>query len=136
MVNNLHAPGLYEMSLHAREGVEAERLLEAFDALIDRARSEPPSAGELERARARVELGMLQMLETAAGKADQIGFCETVLGDPAAVFARLEAYARVSAEDVWRVCRQYLAPETRTVVEVAPLDLPGLAASRPGAEDA
>jgi zinc protease len=46
---------------------------------------------ELDRAKARLELGVLQSLETVAGKAEQIGFYDTVLGDPAALFDRLEA---------------------------------------------
>ena len=38
----------------------------------------------------------MQSLETASGKAEQIGFYDTVLGDPAAAFSRLEAYRRTT----------------------------------------
>lgn len=117
-VGNFRDPGLWEMSLTAREGVTAERLLEALDEVLG---VHAPTASELERARARVELSMLQILETASGKAEQIGFCETVLGDPAAMFSRLDAYAKVTLADLERVSRRHLEPSSRTVVEVAPL---------------
>ena len=75
---------------------------------------------ELERAKARLELGLVQSLETASGKAEQIGFYETVLGDPAAPSRRLEAYRRVTRSDLLRVARRYLVKERRTIVEVHP----------------
>lgn len=112
---------LYDMALTAYEGIEGTRVLEALDEVLDGVVAEPPTVGELERARAKVELSTLQMLETASGKAEQIGFSESVLGDPAAIFARLEAYARVTTDDLWRVSQQYLRRDARTLVEVAPL---------------
>ena len=75
---------------------------------------------ELARAKARLELSLLQSLETMSGKAEQIGFYETVLGDPAAAFRRLEGYRRVSASDMRKAARRYLSGGGRTVVRVVP----------------
>jgi zinc protease len=57
-------------------------------------------------------------METAGGKAEQIGFYETVANDGAAVFARLEAYRDVSARDVKRAVTKYLRPSRRTRIEI------------------
>ena len=62
----------------------------------------------------------LQQLETVGGKAEQIGFYETVLGDPAHAFRRVEAFRRVTASDLRRVARRYLVDTARTVVRVVP----------------
>ncbi len=86
------------------------------------------SADELERAKARLELGGLQSLDTASGKAEQIGFYDTVLGDPAGAFRRLEAYRRVTAGDVRRVARRFLVRRARTIVHVQPEAQAGKAA--------
>ncbi|HEX4514992.1 MAG TPA: insulinase family protein, partial [Polyangiaceae bacterium] len=53
-------------------------------------------------------------------KAEQIGFYDTVVGDPAGAFRRLEAYRRVTAGDVRRVARRFLVNRARTIVHVLP----------------
>ena len=50
--------------------------------------------------KSRAELGFLMALEDASGKAEQIGFYETVLGDAAHIFERLERFRAVTADDV------------------------------------
>ena len=80
---------------------------------------EGPTEDELERVKARIELGLLSALETIGGKADQIGFHALVDGDPAAALARLEAHRAVTAADVREAARR-LTPATRTVIEVEP----------------
>ena len=62
----------------------------------------------------------LQSLETVGGRAETVGFYETVLGDPTALFTKLEAYRRVTRGDLLRVARRYLGPEQRTIVVVRP----------------
>lgn len=119
-IGSFRDPGLYDIYLVARAPHTTDELLAAWDALVADAVREPPSEVELAKAKARLELGTLQGLETASGKAEQLGFYETVLGDPAALFHRLEAYRRVTTGDLLRVARRYLVPTARTVVEVFP----------------
>jgi zinc protease len=111
-------PSLIDAFVVAREGVTCEQLLEALDAIVDDVRREPPAASELARAQARLELEGLQGLESAAGKAESIGFNDVVLGDPGAVFTRLEAIRRVTRSDLLRVARRWLLPQYRTMVLV------------------
>jgi zinc protease len=115
-------PGLFELYATAREGHDARELLEALDHELDKVRKETVSEDELARAKARLELGSLQSLESTAGKAEQIGFYDLVLGDPCAVFRRLEAYRRVTASDVRKAARRYITQDARTIVRVVPDD--------------
>lgn len=119
-VGSFRDPALYDVFLSARGEHTTEELLSALDAVFAEVRRESVSQGELDRAKARLELGTLQGLETVAGRAEQIGFFETVLGDPNALFDRLEAYRRVTVGDLLRVARRYLVDSARTVVEVFP----------------
>ena len=111
-------PGLFEIFASAREGHTAEELLVAIDRELLRAREEPVTDEELERARARTELGLIAGLETAEGKASTIGFYETVLGRPAAAFERLDAIRRLGPSDLLRAARRYFSDTARTIVLV------------------
>ncbi|HEY6557585.1 MAG TPA: pitrilysin family protein [Polyangiaceae bacterium] len=111
-------PGLVEIYASARGEHTAEELLAAIDEELTRAQSEPIASEEIERARARLELGLLAGLETVDGKASTIGFYETLLGRPAAAFERMEVTARLTASDLLRVARRYLRKEARSIVRV------------------
>jgi zinc protease len=119
-VGSFVEPGLVEMQLVARRGHGAAEVLEALERELDRVCAEPIEEQELERAKARAELGLVRGLETCGGKAEQIGFFHTVLGDPAGAFVRLELLRAVSRSDVLRVARRYLRRVSRTVIEVHP----------------
>lgn len=119
-VGSFRDPALYDVYLVARGEHTVEELVAGLDALLEDVRREPPSEGELDKAKARVELSVLQGLETVSGKAEQIGFYETVLGSPASLFEKIEAYRRVNLGDLLRVARRYLVNSARTVIEVIP----------------
>ncbi len=119
-VSTFRDPGLYEMYFTARAGTASADLLARVDAELSKVRDEVVTEEELERAKARLELGLVQSLETASGKAEQIGFYDTVLGDPAAAFRRLEAYRRVTSGEMRTAARRYLKLDARTVINVLP----------------
>jgi zinc protease len=111
-------PGLIEFFASAREGHTAEELLLAIDAELSRVQSEPVSLEEIERARARTELGLLASLETVDGKASTLGFYETVLGRPAAAFERLDALRRIGPSELFRAARRFFDERARSIVFV------------------
>ena len=119
-VSTFRDPGLFEIYATARPGRTAEQLLAALDREIARVVAEPVTTAELEKVKAKVELALVQSLETASGKAEQIGFYYTVLGDAAGACARLEAYRRTTRSDLLRVARRYLGNPRRTIIEVHP----------------
>ncbi len=113
-------PALYDIYLSARGEHTIEELVSALDKIFEGVKNAPVTQGELDRAKAKLELGTLQGLETVAGKAEQIGFYEVVLGDPGELFHKLAAYRRVTLGDLLRVARRYLVTSARTIVEVMP----------------
>jgi zinc protease len=113
-------PGLYEIWVSMRDERRAEEALSVVDeAILDIAqRGVLPS--ELDKAKNRLELGFLHGMESVSGKAEQLGFYETVLGDAARLFDQLEAYRGVSADDVARLARARLTAAQRTTLLVRP----------------
>jgi zinc protease len=101
-----------------REGHTAEQALGAVDAQLVRLAKEPVPASELDKVKNGLELAFLGGLETVPGKAEQIGFSETVVGDPSHAFTRLEEYRSVTAEDVRRVASSVLTLDARAIVRV------------------
>jgi zinc protease len=112
--------GLFEVFANARAGVSAEAVLEVIDAELARVVAEGVSEEELDRAKARIELGLLQGLATAEGKASTVGFYEVVLGDPAAAFKRVAELEKVTLKELHAVARRYLDTSRRTVVLARP----------------
>jgi zinc protease len=119
-VSTFKDEGLYEMYGTAREGKTTGDILAILDREIQRATDEVVTDDELARAKAKLELSLLQSLETMNGKAEQIGFFETVLGDPAAAFRKLDGYRRATASDLRKAARRYLAGRGRTLIRVLP----------------
>lgn len=120
-IGPFHHPGLVELQATARRGHTTGELLDALDAELDEVRKEPVTAQELERAKARAELGLVRSMETCAGRAEQIAFYDTVTGDPVGAFDRLDRLRRTTRSDILRVARRYLDPDRRNVIEVLPL---------------
>jgi zinc protease len=119
-VSTFRDPGLYELYFTARPGVASADILRTLDTELARVKSELVEDEELDRAKARLELGLLQSLETTSGKAEQIGFYDTVLGDPAAAFRRREHYRRSTPGEVRTAARRYFVDEARTIFRVLP----------------
>ncbi len=119
-VSTFRDPGLFECWATARGEHTTPELQAIMERAFEGARTEVVSDEELARAKARLELGALQQLETIPGKAEQIGFFETVTGDPAFAFGRVEAFRRCSVGDLRRVARRYLVDAARTIVRVMP----------------
>ena len=115
-----HYPSLIEFSLSAREPHTAQELLSTFDELIAGLKAEPVSDETLTQAVHRMELGALVGLESADGKASSIGFHYTLLGQPGALFDRLEIARNATVSDILFVARRYLDSRCRTVILVAP----------------
>ncbi|MBL8604356.1 MAG: insulinase family protein [Myxococcales bacterium] len=111
-------PGLWEISATATPGQTAEALLGAIDQLVDTLAATPINADERERSLAKQELLLLRGLDTVGGRAEQIGFFDAVLDDPAGAFTRLERLRAVTVADLDRVARRYLVRGARTVVLV------------------
>jgi len=134
-VSTFTDPGLYEVWMTARGEHKAGDLEAALALEINHAKTAEPSIDELERAKNRLELSFLQGLETASGKAEQVGFYDTVLGDPGAGFSRLDAYRAVTAADVLRVAKTYFVDAQRTVIHVLPDGTAGSAEDEEEGED-
>ena len=83
-------------------------------------RERAPDEYELRKAKNLLQAGYVRGLKTVSGKANQIGFYETVFGDYTEMFREVERWEAVTPADVQRVARTYLDENARTIVELVP----------------
>ncbi|MBI2894389.1 MAG: insulinase family protein [Deltaproteobacteria bacterium] len=119
-VSTFADPGLYEVFVELRQGHRAAEAERVIATAVSGLRRELVPDQEMEKARSRLELQFLQGLTTAGGKAEQLGFHETTLGDFRTMFDRLEAIRNVTAEDVRRAARRFLRRTNRTAIVAVP----------------
>ena len=113
-------PSLFRFAVTTARGHSADEILQTIDRELTSLRENPPTNGEVEKAKALAETDFWSSLVDVDGKAEALGHYETALGD----FRKLDELAKrltsVTADDVARVVRTYLVPAKRTVVIAEP----------------
>lgn len=132
-VSSFAFPGLYEVFASLKEDTTPEQVDRVLSEEFGRLATEGPTAREIEKARNKLEADLIRGLLSVGARARLLGTYESTAGDFKAFFEVVEAYRRVSAEDVRRVAGTWLRPETRTTVVALPGGEPAGAA---GDEDA
>jgi zinc protease len=108
--------GIFAVQAIVASGRDVSEAEGALAAEIARLRDEPVSAAELEEARNEIVSYMLFQRETPTGRADEIGSSITSANDPRWGDRLLAGVQRVTAADVQRVARTYLADSTRVSI--------------------
>ncbi|MGB3330846.1 MAG: insulinase family protein, partial [Thermomicrobiales bacterium] len=107
-------PHLWTFSATALPGVEPERIEAAFEAELDRLKTDLANDDEFVKARKQIRAQYVYANESVTSQAFWLGQMEIV--DHAARVDSLAAeFEAVTPEDVRRVARQYLIPENRVV---------------------
>ena len=95
--------------------------LESVAAILEEMRREPPTVGELAKAKIRAERAHLFALETVQGQAANLGWHDA-MGDLAAAFDTPRRIAAVTAEDVRRVCLRIFRRREASILLYLPRD--------------
>jgi zinc protease len=105
-------------------------LEQAVDAIVERMKSEGPTAEEIQKATAGEELGFVRGLESNLGKAMRLSDGAGFHGDPGYFRTEYMKGQAVTAADVKRVANRYLT-KGRVVLSIVPMGKTDLAA-KPG----
>lgn len=95
---------------HTVEDVET-----ALRAEIERLKTEPVSAEELDRVKTQARAGLLRSLTSNSGMAQLLLEYEVKTGSWRNLFKELDAIAAVTPADIQRVARETFTPENRTI---------------------
>lgn len=108
--------GLLTFYAIAAGGKTLESIEKAFTEEIKKLGDEGPTAQELEKAKNKLVMDILQDRETASGKAQAIGRAFIYQNNAKAVNTDVDELQRVTAEDVMNVIKKYMQPNTRAVI--------------------
>jgi zinc protease len=114
-------PDLFWIYAQARPQKTAADLERRVDAVLLRLASEPVPEAELRKAKNQLSAELVRNLKTVSGKANQLGFFETVLGDYHTMFELESQWEAVDAGAVQRAAASYLQAAQRTVVVLHPV---------------
>ncbi len=116
----LQRAGLFMAGATLRPGVDVAKAERVLFAEIARLADEPPSPEELRRAKRTLEVSWIRGQGSAHALASRVAQDYVAFGRIEPLAEKLAAIERVTAEDVQRVVREYLAPNKRNVVHVFP----------------
>jgi zinc protease len=112
-------PGLFRIVGMAVPGKSPDAVEAAIYAEIERVKSGPIAEWEIDKARNSAKRGVVQGLTSSLQRAVQLADFASY-GETNRINQRVDRIMKVTAEDVQRVARIYLAPENRTVVITSP----------------
>jgi zinc protease len=113
-------PCLLEFQVDLRAGREPEEALAIIDEELAGVVEGGVEESEIATARNRNKLAFYMGLGTASGKANQLGFFETVIGDCGALVTRLRDIDGVGRSGVLEAARATFDPHNRTVILATP----------------
>jgi zinc protease len=120
--DNNFDPGMFEILVQSREGVEGPPIEAAIEAELARVAGEGVSDAELEKARNMLLTEFYRDMATISGRANALGGFELFHGGWKELFTISERYDAVTSADIQRVTRRYLNANNRTVVTLIPTD--------------
>lgn len=109
-------PGMFMTGAIMASGHDIAEGEAALLAEVARLQAQPPSAAELEEARNELVAGQLRERETIDGRGFALGYALMTEGDAARANTELAALQAVTAADVQRVARRYLAADRRMTI--------------------
>jgi predicted Zn-dependent peptidase len=113
-------PGLFNISATAAPGKTIADLEAAIEAEIERIKTGPIEGWEMQKARAAAKSGLVSTMASSLGRAVALGDYALFENNPDKINSRADAIAKVTADDVQKVARQYLVKTGRTVVISVP----------------
>lgn len=94
---------------------------------LEKLKSEPVSAWELQKVKNQVEAGFIRGLSSNTGVAFGLAEVSALTGDWRYGLQNIENLKKVTAEDVMRVAKKYFTKSNRTVVTLVKKEKPGTA---------
>lgn len=116
----LEGPSVFFCFAIANPGKDIRQILGEMEKILAEMAEKPPAEEELKKAKNQLVASLILERESMQGKADFLGKCAVLLGDPFRYNTEIGRYQGVSAADVQRVVRTYLAPHRQTRVFLRP----------------
>lgn len=112
--------GEFTITVRANEGKSLKEIEEAVNEAFARFETEGITDKDVERIKAKSEMGFYQGLNSVFNKALNLAFYNTFLKDPGFIEKDIENIKAVTREDILRVYNQYIKDKPRIVTSFVP----------------
>ncbi len=118
--NIIEDPNLFFAVAIVQPGHTPEEAEKALVAELDRLRSEPVSASELQQAKNQFARDYILQRESDQSKAEVLGHAVIIHNDIKTADGEFDIFQNLTTADVQRVARTYFTPENRLVLTIMP----------------
>ena len=118
--NIIEDPNLFFAVAIVQPGQKPEDAVNALIAELDRLRTEPISAGELQQAKNQFARDYILTRESNKEKASHLGHAVVIHNDVKTADGEFDIFMNTTAADVQRVAQTYFKPENRLVLTIMP----------------
>jgi zinc protease len=118
--NIIEDPNLFFAVAIVQPGHTPEEAANALIAELDRLRSEPVTAAELQQAKNQFARDYILGRESNQSKAEQLGHAVVIHNDIKTADGEFDIFQDLTVADVQRVARRYFTPENRLVLTILP----------------
>jgi zinc protease len=118
--NSNESAGTFNVQIVPRPGHSLTELETTTDSVLARIKRDGPTAAEVEKVKANLELGAVATLESGLGRAETLANGSVFFNDPEYYRKRLLTTAAVTAAEVKRVANTYLT-NGRVVLSIVPI---------------
>jgi len=125
----LHDPSLFYVAAQAVPGASMDSIKREIFEEVDRLKTEPISANELQKAKNQMEADFITGLQSNEGRASEVGSYQIDTDDYSNIYSYPDKIQAVTADDVMRVANKYLTENQRTVINLIPTKPPKPAAA-------
>jgi predicted Zn-dependent peptidase len=113
-------PNLFLLYVAPNMGKSLDECETELFRVVDRLKTEKVDETTLKRVKTKVRADLIRQLDSNSGLAAQLNFYYVSYGNWEKLFTQLGEYDKITADDVMRVAKKYLIPETRTVARLVP----------------
>src|SRR3954469_5316802 len=118
--NIIEDPNLFFAVAIVQPGHTTEEAANALITELDRLRTEPISAAELQQAKNQFARDYILGRETNQSKAEQLGHAVVIHNDIKTADGEFDIFQNLTSADVQRVAKTYFTPENRVVLTILP----------------
>ncbi|MGE4133024.1 MAG: M16 family metallopeptidase [Bdellovibrionales bacterium] len=112
--------GQFSVQATLKPGQSTKKALQIIEQEVEKLREMSVGQKELDKARNIFMKDYVDGLKRVSGRARMLASYEILLGDYTRIFTDLKEYAKVTPQDLKRVARTYLQPDSRNIVIVNP----------------
>jgi zinc protease len=122
--NLIEHPNLFYAVAIVQPGRKPEEAINALIAELERLKSEPISARELQRSKNQFARDYIVGRESNQQKATHLAHAAVIHNDITTADGEFDIFQGITTQDVQRVARTYFTPENRLVLTLMPTDRP------------